>query len=211
MFAPIRKQQRVLISFLALADIITVPSALLLTWFLRTEPLRRFLPQFAHTLETYLRTIPALCAIMVISWWSAGMYSVSTQTSAFSGLTKRIRATVYLAVSIMAVSYLTKIDYSRIMVFIFILTSIPVNGFLRWAFRRTAGLASPCKEAPATLIIGSGEFAERVINSLGKLPEPRHRILGFSPRPRFPWEYLRHRCDRNRQRPSKAVQEPFHR
>ncbi len=178
MFAPIRKQQRVLISFLALADLITVPSALLLTWFLRTEPFRGYLPQFAHTLGTYLSTIPALCVIMVVSWWAAGMYSVSVQTSAFSGLTRRIRATVYLAVSIMAVSYLIKMDYSRIMVFIFIIASMPVNALLRWILGRIARAAAPCKEAPATLIIGSGEFAERVINSLKKLPEPRHRILG---------------------------------
>lgn len=178
MFAPIRKQQRVLISFLALADLITVPTSLLLTWFLRTEPLRSFLPRFAHSFEIYTRTIPALCVLMVVSWWSAGMYSVSVQTSAFSGLTRRIRATVYLAVSIMAVSYLIKMDYSRIMVFIFIISSIPVNALLRGILGRIARAAAPCKEAPATLIIGSGEFAERVINSLKKLPEPRHRILG---------------------------------
>lgn len=168
-----------LISFLVLADIITLPASLAATWFLRTQPMRSFLPSFAHTLSTYLETLPALGLLWILSWWSAGMYSFSAQNSPFSGITRRIKAMIYLAVSIMAVSYLVKIDYSRIMLLIFMLVSMPVNVIIRSLLGRIAGAISPCKEAPATLIIGSGEFAERVVKSLQRLPEPRHRIKGI--------------------------------
>ena len=178
MFAPIRKQQRVLISFLVIADIFTVPISLWLTWCIRTQPLRSVLPSFYHSLETYLETIPALCLIFIASWWAAGLYSVSIQSSPFSGITRRIKAMFYLTVSIMAASYLVKMDYSRVMLLIFTLVSLPVNILLRALLSKIAGLIAPCKEAPSTLIIGSGEFAERVIKSLQRLPEPRQRIKG---------------------------------
>lgn len=178
MFAPIRKQQRILITFLIIADLLTIPVVLLLTWHLRTEPLRQVLPLFAHSLETYLRTIPVLSFLWIVSWWSAGMYSISIQQSAFTGLTRRVRAVFYLAVAIMAVSYLVKMDYSRIMVLFFLVISIPVNLLFRWLFKKIARAVAPFKESPSTLIIGSGEFAERVISALGRLPEPKHQIKG---------------------------------
>ena len=178
MFAPIRKQQRVLISFLVIADLLTVPVSLWLTFFLRTQPLRGILPSFYHSLGTYIDALPALCLIFLFSWRSAGLYSVSIQNSPFSGVTRRIKAMFYMAVSIMAASYLVKLDYSRIMLLLFILVSLPLNLIFRGILSRLARNAVPCKEAPTTLIIGSGEFAERVIKSLQRLPEPKHRIKG---------------------------------
>ncbi|PIE53125.1 hypothetical protein CSA37_03220 [Candidatus Fermentibacteria bacterium] len=178
MLAPTRKHQRVLLGALAVADILTVPFSLYITWYVRTEPLREILPGFSHTVYTYLVTIPFVAILLVSSWWSAGMYSLSDIQTPFSSLTRRIRALFYLAFSIMAVSYLVKIDYSRVMVFFFLAVSIPVNILFRWLFRKLARRIAPVKESPATLIIGSGEFAERVITAMGRLPAPRHRILG---------------------------------
>lgn len=178
MFAPIRKQQRVLISFMVLADVISVPLALASTWYIRIGPLRAYLPSFDHSQAVYLRALPFLIMITIFSWWAAGLYSVSKNTVPFSGIMKRIRGIFYLAVTIMATSYLVKMDYSRFMVFLFLLVCLPLNILMRWLLGRLAELVAPNKEAPATLIIGSGEYAERVITLLGRLPEPRHRILG---------------------------------
>lgn len=178
MFAPIRKQQRILMAFTVAADMLTVPVSLLLTWFLRTQPFRGYLPSFAHTFDTYLEALPFLVFIWVASWWAAGLYSISSQTGPFAGITRRIRGAFYLAVSIMAVSYLVKMDYSRVMLLMFILVSVPMNIIFRAVLGKLAFLVAPFKTAPSTLIIGSGEFAERVIRSLGRLPEPRHRIRG---------------------------------
>ncbi len=178
MFAPIRRQQRIHILFLVAADLITVPLSLLATWYIRTVWMSAILPGFMHTINTYLMTIPVLSFLWIISWWSTGMYVESQQQGAFSGLARRIRAVFYLAVSIMAASYLVKMDYSRIMLLIFLLISQPVNVLFRKLFTSLAGKIAPFKESPATIVIGSGEFAERVITSLRKFPEPRHRIKG---------------------------------
>ncbi|MCD4707462.1 MAG: sugar transferase [Candidatus Sabulitectum sp.] len=178
MFAPIRRQQRIFILFLATADIITVPLSLLATWYIRTCWLSGFLPGFSHTIGTYLTTIPVLSVLWIASWWSTGMYIYSVQQGAFPGLARRMRAVFYLAVSIMAASYLVKVDYSRIMLLIFLVISQPVNILFRSLFTLVAGRVAPIKESPATIVIGSGEFAERVIVSLRKFPEPRHRIKG---------------------------------
>ncbi|MCK5035016.1 MAG: sugar transferase [Candidatus Sabulitectum sp.] len=178
MFAPIRRQQRILILFLIASDIVTVPVSLLATWYIRTCWLSGILPEFSHTINTYLATIPVLFILWIASWWSAGMYVYSFQQGVFPGLARRMRAVFYLAVSIMAASYLVKMDYSRIMLLIFLLISQPVNILLRKLFTFLALRVAPFKESPATLVIGSGEFAERVINSLKKFPEPRHRVKG---------------------------------
>lgn len=178
MFAPIRRQQRILILFLIAADILSVPLSLLATWYIRTCWLSGLLPGFTHTIGTYLHTIPVLFLLWTTSWWSTGMYVQSFQQGAFPGLARRIRAVFYLAVSIMAASYLVKIDYSRIMLLIFLVISQPVNILFRKVFSSIAGRVAPIKESPATIVLGSGEFAERVITSLQKFPEPRHRIKG---------------------------------
>lgn len=183
MFAPIRRQQRVYILFLALADIVTVPISLLATWFLRTWLLVDVFPGFTHTISTYLPTIPVIVVLWIASWWSAGMYVYSASQSPFPGLAIRLRGLFYLAVSLMAASYLVKIDYSRLMVFIFVVVSQPLNIILRWLLAHIARKVAPCKESPATLVIGSGEFAERVIASLRRFPEPRHRIAGVLTEP----------------------------
>ncbi|MCK5785312.1 MAG: sugar transferase [Candidatus Sabulitectum sp.] len=178
MFAPIRRQQRVFIIMLAAADIITVPLSLLATWYTRTCLLADILPGFTHSMNTYLLTIPVLIILWVASWWSSGMYLSSNRQSPFSGLTIRMRGVFYLAVSMMAASYLVKMDYSRIILLIFLVISQPVNILFRSFASLFSRKVAPCKEAPATIVIGSGEFAEMVITSLGKFPEPRHRIKG---------------------------------
>ncbi|MCK5130827.1 MAG: sugar transferase [Candidatus Sabulitectum sp.] len=178
MFAPIRRQQRIFILFLIAADIITVPLSLLATWYIRTSWLSGILPGFTHTINTYLTTIPVLSVLWIASWWSAGMYVHSSQQGAFPGLARRMRAVFYLAVAMMAASYLVKTDYSRIMLLIFLVISQPLNILFRSLFSSLAGRVAPSKESPATIVIGSGEFAERVITSLRKFPEPRHRIKG---------------------------------
>ncbi len=178
MFAPIRRQQRIYILFLLAADVITVPLSLFITWYIRTSWLSEFLPGFTHTISIYLATIPVLLLLWLISWWSAGMFELGTQQAAFSGLARRMRAAFYLTVAVMAASYLVKMDYSRIMLLIFILLSQPVNILLRKLFSSISRKVAPIKESPATLVIGSGEFAERVITSLNKFPEPRHKIKG---------------------------------
>lgn len=178
MFAPIRRQQRIFIISMAAADLITVPLSLLATWYIRTSWLAGFLPGFTHTINTYLVTIPVLSLLWVASWWSSGMYASSSSQSPFSGLTIRMRGVFYLAVSIMAASYLVKMDYSRVMLLTFLVISQPVNILFRSLAGAVARKVAPRKEAPCTIVIGSGEFAEMVVTSLGKFPEPRHRIKG---------------------------------
>jgi len=178
MFAPIRRQQRVFILFLIAADMFTVPLSLLATWYIRTVWLSGLLPGFTHTINIYLATLPVLSVLWIASWWSTGMYVFSEQQGAFPGLARRIRAIFYLAVSIMAASYLVKMDYSRIMLLIFLVLSQPMNILFRSVFSSLAGKIAPVKQSPATIVIGSGEFAERVITSLGKFPGPKHRIKG---------------------------------
>jgi exopolysaccharide biosynthesis polyprenyl glycosylphosphotransferase len=178
MFAPIRKQQKVLLSFTLLADLLTVYPALIATWYTRTVLLGPYLPEFYHSQDKYIAVFPVLCLIFVGSWWSAGMYGISLNQSPFSGLTIRIRAFFSLAVAMMAASYLVKTDYSRLMLFMFMAFAGPLNLVLRRLAAVLARAASPFKQAPSTLVIGSGEYAERVIRSLERLPEPRHRLKG---------------------------------
>lgn len=179
MFAPIRRQQRIHIILMFVADLLTVPLALLITWFVRTYWLANFLPEFTHTLSYYLITLPVLFILWSMSWWSSGMYAKSSQDTPFTVVTHRMRAVFYLALSIMAASYLVKTDYSRIMLLLFLIISQPVNLF----FRKFSGIVSnrfaPVNDSPNTLIVGSGEYASRVIHSLQKFQEPKHQIKGI--------------------------------
>ena len=178
MLAPVRKSDRVLILFLAAADLVAIPLAFLLTWWLRTEVMADTLPGFHHIFEDYLIALPAVAILWVFCWARNGLYRPMRSTTAMERIQRFIKAAAALAVSMMAASYLAKRDYSRLMLFMFTFISLPASLLLRIPARWLAGKLVPIRTVPRILIVGSGEVAARVIETLRKLPSPAPELVG---------------------------------
>ena len=81
-----------------------------------------------------------------------------------------LKAFATLLVSLMAASYLARVEFSRLMLFLFVAAALPVSAVARMLARRLAQAAAPVSEAPVILVVGTGELASRVIRSLRRLP-----------------------------------------
>ncbi len=178
-FVPVRRADRVLSVLLVIADAIAIPAAFILTWFLRTSVLRTMLPEFHHSFHTYIMVLPVVALLWLISFAGAGLYRPKRYLGTLGELQKLMKALVYLAVALMAASYLVRMDYSRIMLLMFIGISIPVVTVTRSLGRRIAQIIAPLREVPKILVVGTGEVASRVISALLKLPGKAPEIIGI--------------------------------
>ncbi|MCK5065343.1 MAG: sugar transferase [Candidatus Fermentibacteraceae bacterium] len=177
-FVPVRRADRVLSVLLVFADAIAIPVAFVLTWFLRTSFLRTMLPEFHHSFNTYIMVLPVVALLWLISFARTGLYMPKRYLGSLGELQKLMKALLYLAVALMAASYLVRMDYSRIMLFMFIGISIPVAAVTRFIGRRIAQIIAPIAEVSKILVVGTGEVASRVISALLRLPGKAPEIIG---------------------------------
>ena len=178
MLAPVRKSDRVLIVFLAAADLLAIPMAFLLTWWLRTGALAGPLPAFHHVFADYLLALPVVAVLWMVCWGRNGLYRPMRSTTGMERIQRLMKAAFALAVSMMAASYLVKRDYSRLMLFMFVFTSVPISLLLRAPARWLAERLAPIRSVPRILVVGSGEVAARVLKTLQQLPAPPPELVG---------------------------------
>lgn len=176
--APVRRADRVLMILLIAADLITIPLVFMLTWVLRTEIFVSMLPGFHHQLILYLAALPVVAVLWIFSFARAGLYLPKRHLGSMGELQQLLKAFIYLLVAIMAVSYLVRTEYSRVILFIFIGISIPVTAILRYLARKIAHVIAPLREAPKILIVGTGEVAARVITALRRFPGKTPELVG---------------------------------
>lgn len=173
-----RRSDRVYIVGQVIADLLCVPLSVMVTWYLRAMVLAPMLPRFDHPIRVYLPVIPWVAGIWIACFHSADLYRSVRRSNGFTSLTRHLKAYFMLAVFMMAASYLVKMDYSRVILFMFIAVAWPLDTLLRKAAAWISGKLVPVKEAPGVLVVGSGEYAEKVIGSFKRMPEPRHVVTG---------------------------------
>ena len=176
--APVRRADRVLMILLIAADALTIPFVFMLTWVLRTDILVDMLPGFFHQLSLYLMVMPVVAVLWIFSFARAGLYTPRRHLGSMGELQQLLKAFVFLLIALMAASYLARLEFSRVILFMFIVISIPVTVFSRHIARKIAHLIAPVTEAPRILIVGTGEVAARVITALRRLPGKAPELAG---------------------------------
>lgn len=184
MLAPARKADRVLILLLLAADTVSVPAVFFLTFWLRSAVIGDAIPGFDVRLGDYLHTIPVIWVLWVTCFGWTGLYGPRRHIGGMVEAQATMKALSALAVSMMAASYLVQEEYSRLMLLMYVASALPVASLARMVARRIAHVAAPVVEVPRILVVGTGEVALRVKNSLEKLPAPHPLVVGFiSPDP----------------------------
>ncbi|OPL19531.1 MAG: hypothetical protein AVO35_10230 [Candidatus Aegiribacteria sp. MLS_C] len=176
--APARRADRILMMLLVLADLVTIPLVFAFTWFLRTVVLVDILPDFHHEITLYLVALPVLTFIWLFSFARSGLYVPRRHPGGMAEIQRLLKAFATLLVSLMAASYLVRVEYSRLMLFLFIGTAFPASVLARILARRLAQASAPVSEAPRILVVGTGEVASRVVSSLRRLPGRAPEIAG---------------------------------
>jgi exopolysaccharide biosynthesis polyprenyl glycosylphosphotransferase len=165
---------------IVVADATSVVCAFFVAYLLRNEGPFRLLLDVVQPLTFYLKVLPLTIASLLLMFASKGLYSLKMRTTIISETYAIIQSTTLWALFLMAASYLSKIDYSRIILLMFyVLTSIFlfVERFflrklqLRWlphGFGRTN-----------VLIIGTGRKAQEVYRSLRRYTNAGLHVVGF--------------------------------
>jgi exopolysaccharide biosynthesis polyprenyl glycosylphosphotransferase len=163
---------------LIVADLVTIPFVFMLTWVLRTEVFASILPGFYHQLSLYIIVMPVVAVLWVFSFARAGLYGPKRYLGNMGELQKLLKAFVFLLVALMAASYLARLEFSRVILFMFIGISMPVTAFSRYLARKIAQMIAPVREVPRILVVGTGEVASRVITALRRLPGKSPELVG---------------------------------
>jgi exopolysaccharide biosynthesis polyprenyl glycosylphosphotransferase len=177
MLAPARRADRILSIALAAADILAIPFIMITTFWARSFILSE-IPGFDHSLSYVLNVIPVVCVLWLVVFALSGLYRPRRYLGGMGETQPLIRALLYLSVALMAASYLTKSEYSRLMLLMFTLLSLPVATMFRILARRLAQAIAPVSEAPRVLVVGTGELAARVVKSLSRLPGKHPSVVG---------------------------------
>ncbi|HPH40244.1 MAG TPA: sugar transferase [Candidatus Fermentibacter daniensis] len=184
MFAPARKADRIMMLLFLAADTVSVPVVFFLTFWLRSSVIGDAVPGFDVRLGDYLHTIPVVWVLWVACFGWMGLYGPKRHFGGMVEAQAMIKALFALGVSMMAASYLAKRDYSRLMLIIYVVMALPISSLARLVARRIARVAAPVAEAPRVLVVGTGEVAVRVRDSLERMPAPHPIVVGFiSPDP----------------------------
>ena len=177
-FAPARRSDRVLSMLLVLSDMVALPVAFLMTWFTRTLLLADLFSGFHHDFRTYQFALPVVIVLWLITFFSLGLYRPRRHLGSMGEVQQLMKALVYLAIALMAASYLLQRDYSRLMLIMFVGISLPVAAMLRAVARRVSRILVPVSDVPRILVVGTGEVAVRVITALRRLPGPPPEVIG---------------------------------
>jgi exopolysaccharide biosynthesis polyprenyl glycosylphosphotransferase len=177
MLAPARRADRILSIALAAADILAIPFIMITTFWARSFILSE-VPGFDHSLSYVLNVIPVVCVLWLVVFALSGLYRPRRYLGGMGETQPLIRALLYLSVALMAASYLTKSEYSRLMLMMFTLLSLPVATTFRILARKLAQAIAPVSEAPRVLVVGTGELAARVVKSLSRLPGKHPSVVG---------------------------------
>jgi len=145
MFAPVRRADRILTLMLVLSDLVTIPVVFIFIFVIRTRLIGDMLPEFRHNMQVYIEVLPVVAVLWLVCFAYARLYAPERGTAGMGYVQKLVKALIWLAISLMAMSYLVKMDYSRVMLFMFVVCSLPATMIMRALARRMADLLAPSR------------------------------------------------------------------
>jgi len=119
-FQRLLDQNSLTVFLLILSDLVSGGLAFLLAYYVRNDLLG---PEI-QPLSEYLTAMPVVGIILVVTFYSFGLYERSRRTTRISEMYNLFRGITFVWLFIMAASFLYKYDYSRIFVILLYALSI---------------------------------------------------------------------------------------
>ncbi len=165
---------------LVLSDAAACILAVLTAYLVRAYTPELLRPQLKHSLLMYMKTLPAILPLWLVTFESLGLYRVNRAAAPFHDLTDSFRAVTVATLLIAAVSFLSHTDYSRGMLVLFwVLALLYVSlGRTLLSDRRARALATGAARSRA-LILGCGELGRLVLQRTREHPEFGYEVVGF--------------------------------
>jgi exopolysaccharide biosynthesis polyprenyl glycosylphosphotransferase len=175
-FLKILDQNALSVLLLILSDLVWGMLAFLAAYFVRNN----LLGTEIQPLPEYLAAMPAVAVILVITFYSFGLYERSARTTKIHEMHRLFQAITFVWLLIMAASFMYKYDYSRIFVVLFYMLGLVSINFGRFLFRHiNQVLHKKGIGVTRVLIIGAGRPGKKVAEALQEYDQFGYRIVGF--------------------------------
>ncbi len=165
---------------LIFSDIIATTFAFFVAYYLRNfGPFRLFL-DIVQPIEVYFLALPVATLLLTGVFAIVGLYEAKIRRTTTSEMYAIARATIIWILLIMSVSYLSKYDYSRIIVvlFYFLTTIFVIAG--RIAIKNLQGKLAGYGFGQVNIaIIGSSEEAQKIAKRIKGYREAGFNFVGF--------------------------------
>lgn len=165
---------------LLIIDGVSLSISLLTAYYLRNiGPFRLFLDE-VQPLSTYLKTLPFAITLLFITFSMFSLYTDVKRANTFNELFLSIKAQFTWILLIMSASYLTKYDYSRVIVLLTFFINLIVLNLLRFIykyfeisnFEKGRGLIN-------VLIVGAGRPGRDIARRIKGLKKAGYNLVGF--------------------------------
>ena len=142
-------------------------------------PFRLFLDE-VQPLNVYMKALPFSISLLLLVFFFFGLYERQRRMKPFSELYLVIRATFLWALLLMSASYLSKYDYSRIIVLLYFFLSLLFLNFGRSFFRVIeSSFYQNGKGIVRILIIGAGRMGRDLSRRLQEYESVGYKVIGF--------------------------------
>ena len=160
---------------LAASDLAGCAASVVIAYAVRCVIPQLLLEPIQHDIGMYVRAIPAVAGLWLITFYGFGLYGVRGLVSAVGEMTAVFRAVTLTTLMVAAASFLSHTDYSRAMLFLFWACALGITVCSRSVLRQYAERARARGEAKArALVVGCGELGRLVAERIG-----HHHLLGY--------------------------------
>lgn len=163
-----------------LTDCLTVAFGTFVSYWLRAHVVTVFLPPIWHPFVLYGRAAIVVAAIWVATFAFTGLYRTVRAAGFMTEATKTVRALAIVAAMCMVGSYLTKYEFSRAVLALFFLITVPValaTRFAIWAVKDA--LHRRGYNQTRAVIVGTTEAAKAIGRQMTERPALGYRLVGF--------------------------------
>ncbi|MCD6326195.1 sugar transferase [bacterium] len=169
-------------AMLVISDIVAVSASVICTFFIRTELLASisFVTPFLHDISIYIKTIPFVCALWVWIFAAKGLYRPRRGISAIGEFREIVRSITFGVVIIMAASFLSKFDYSRLIMLSFWICNIITIGSSRAIIRYFQKKIMQKEHGKnRVVVVGTGETARLIVERIKNAEEFGCQVIGI--------------------------------
>ncbi len=166
--------------YLLLADLYAFQLAFFFAYTTRNYGLWRYYLDAIQPLALYLMALPYALALYLLVFYSQGLYSPYKRVTLLMELRLMFKTITLWWVLLMAVSYLTKIDYSRVLVMTTYLAALIFNGMTRFLVRVWQDkMISKNHYTYNILVVGAGRLAREMARRLKRYQRVGYLVVGF--------------------------------
>lgn len=174
----LRRKNNFILLILVLSDIASGVLGFSSGYLLRNEGIFRIYLESVQAIEVYLLVLPIVLSLLILNFYLLGLYEIRVRKTQFVEMYTILRATTLWILLIMAFSYLSKYDYSRIimLLFYFLTTLFVILGRL---FIRNLQLEGKIGFKIKVAVVGDGTRALEIAKKITSDENSGFYFVGF--------------------------------